>query len=195
MSLTEVYVGLGSNIDKKHNVNRCLLKLRSRFGKIRISPIYQSKAIGMKGDDFYNLVVQLKTNLNIEELEKKLREIEYLFGRERDQAPHSPRTIDIDILLFGSLISEKHNIPRGDIVKYSFVLKPLCDIDPDLIHPILGESISSLWDKFDISSQQIRDITYDNLPPLLRYEDKNSMWFSIETRLPFIDYRSVEAGI
>ena len=78
MSLTEVYVGLGSNIDKKHNVNRCLLKLRSRFGKIRISPIYQSKAIGMKGDDFYNLVVQLKTNLNIEELEKKLREIEYL---------------------------------------------------------------------------------------------------------------------
>ena len=158
MKKIQVYVGIGSNIDKVKNIRGCLSYLKDFFGEIKISPIYKSKAIGMEGNDFYNLVVRFKTNLGIKAIESKLREIEYHFGRKRDQLPHTPRTLDIDLLLFGNLISEKHNIPRGDITNYSFVLKPLYDIEPDLIHPTAGEKVSILWKKFDKSMQSIQSL-------------------------------------
>ena len=163
MKTTQVYIGVGSNIDKLKNINDCLINLKTHFGEIKISPTYQSKAVGIDGDDFYNLVVRFETNLSIEVLEFKLREIEYHFGRERNQPPHSSRTLDIDLLLFGNFVSEKHNVPRDDIASYSFVLKPLCDIEPDLIHPIIGETMSVLWSKFDISTQPIQCVENDIL--------------------------------
>ena len=89
-------------------------------------------------------------------METKLREIEYFFGRKRNQPPHTSRTLDIDLLLFGNLVSEEHNIPRNDIIKYGFVLKPLCDIEPDLIHPTIGEKIRILLEKFDFSDQPMQ---------------------------------------
>jgi len=155
MRMTQVCIGIGSNINKVKNINGSLSSLRNYFGKINVSPIYQSKAVGMDGDDFYNLVVQFETNMGIEILESRLREIEYNFGRKRNQAPHTSRTLDIDLLLFGNLVSEKHNIPRDDITNYSFVLKPLCDVEPDLIHPIMGKTMRVLWGKFDSSKQPI----------------------------------------
>jgi len=158
MRKVEVYIGIGSNIDKVRNIRGCLDYLKDFFSEIKISPIYQSKAIGMEGDDFYNLVVRFKTSLGIKTLESKLREIEYCFGRKRNQPPHTSRTLDIDLLLFGNLISEKHNVPRDDITNYIFVLKPLYDIEPDLIHPIRHEKISILWEKFDKSLQAIQSL-------------------------------------
>ena len=112
----------------------------------------------MEGDDFYNLVVRFETSLGIKTLEYKLREIEYRFGRKRNQPPHTSRTLDIDLLLFGNLVCERHNVPRDDITNYIFVLKPLCDIEPDLIHPIRHEKISILWKKFDKSLQVIESL-------------------------------------
>ena len=158
MTKVKVYVGVGSNIDKVRNIKGCLNHLKYFFSEIRISPIYQSKAVGMEGDDFYNLVVQFKTSLGIKALEYKLREIEYCFGRKRNQLPHTSRTLDIDLLLFGNLVSEKHNVPRDDITNYIFVLKPLYDIEPDLIHPIRHEKISMLWENFDKSLQAIQPL-------------------------------------
>ena len=158
MRKVKVYIGIGSNIDKVRNIKGCLKYLKDFFSEIRISPVYQSKAVGMEGDDFYNLVVRFKTSLGIKALESKLREIEYCFGRKRNQPPHTSRTLDIDLLLFGNLISEKHNIPRDDITNYIFVLKPLYDIEPDLIHPIRHEKISILWEKFDKSLQTIQSL-------------------------------------
>ena len=96
-------------------------------------------------------------------MESKLREIEYYFGRKRNQPPHTSRTLDIDLLLFGNLVSEKRNIPRDDITKYGFVLKPLYDIEPDLIHPTIGEKIRVLWDKFDLQDQQMQILESDIL--------------------------------
>ena len=162
MKKVKAYVGIGSNIDKVKNIKGCLNYLKYFFSEIRISPIYQSKAVGMEGDDFYNLVVRFKTSLGIKALEYKLREIEYCFGRKRNQPPHTSRTLDIDLLLFGNLVCEKHNVPRDDITNYIFVLKPLCDIEPDLIHPIRHEKISMLWEKFDKSLQVIQPLE-DNI--------------------------------
>ena len=158
MKKVKVYVGIGSNIDKIRNIKGCLTHLKHFFSEIRISPIYQSKAVGMEGEDFYNLVVRFETSLGIEALEYKLREIEYRFGRKRNQPPHTSRTLDIDLLLFGNLVCEKHNVPRDDITNYIFVLKPLCDLEPDLIHPIRHEKISILWKKFDKSLQVIESL-------------------------------------
>ncbi len=155
MKIVQAYVGIGSNIDKVKNIDGCLSHLRELFGEIKISPIYQSKAIGLDGDDFYNLVVRFETSFDIDILETKLREIEYYFGRKRNQPPHTSRTLDIDLLLFGNLVSKEHNIPRNDIIKYGFVLKPLCDVEPDLIHPIMRETMRVLWGKFDSSKQPI----------------------------------------
>jgi 2-amino-4-hydroxy-6-hydroxymethyldihydropteridine diphosphokinase len=156
MKIVQAYVGIGSNIDKVKNIDGCLSHLRELFGEIKISPIYQSKAIGLDGDDFYNLVVRFETSFDIDILETKLREIEYYFGRKRNQPPHTSRTLDIDLLLFGNLVSKEHNIPRNDIIKYGFVLKPLCDIEPDLIHPTTGEKIIILWEKFDLPDQSMQ---------------------------------------
>jgi 2-amino-4-hydroxy-6-hydroxymethyldihydropteridine diphosphokinase len=156
MKTVQVYVGIGSNIDKVKNIDGCLSHLRDLFGEIKISPIYQSKAVGLDGDDFYNLVVRFETSFDIDILEPKLREIEYHFGRKRNQPPHTSRTLDIDLLLFGNLVSEEHNIPRDDIIKYGFVLKPLFDIEPDLIHPTIGEKVRTLWDRFDLPDQPMQ---------------------------------------
>ena len=158
MKTIQVYAGIGSNIDKVKNIKGCLNYLNDYFGEIKVSPIYQSEPVGMMGDDFYNLVIRFKTNFTIETIESKLREIEYHFGRKRYQPPHTSRTLDIDLLLFGNLIDKKHNIPREDITNYSFVLKPLCDIEPDLIHPVICEKVSILWEKFDKSKQSIQPL-------------------------------------
>jgi len=154
--MVKVYTGIGSNIDRKKNIRSGLNELKSRYGEIQISPVYNSKAFGFDGDDFYNLVVGFKTDFGIDELEVQLRQIEYQFGRKRNETPYSSRTLDIDLLLYGDLVSEKYHVPRDDITVYGFVLKPLCDIEPDLIHPVTGETMCTLWKKFDSSKQPMK---------------------------------------
>ena len=112
------------------------------------------KAFGFEGDNFFNLVVGFYSTLPVDETEIKLRNIEYQFGRKRDEPRYSSRTLDLDLLLFGDLVCDKHELPRIDIVNYAFVLKPLCDIAPDLIHPSTGKSIQTLWDEFSMQQQQ-----------------------------------------
>ena len=109
----------------------------------------------MEAEDFYNLVVKFETNSTLERLKSKLREIEKRFGRERTHIQNNSRTLDIDLLLFGSLVSKKNNIPRDDITRYSFVLKPLNDLEPNLVHPASGVKVSTLWQKFDESKQPL----------------------------------------
>jgi len=154
--MVKVYTGIGSNIDRNKNIRNGLNELKSRYGEIQMSPVYNSKAFGFNGDDFYNLVVGFKTDFSIDELKFQLREIEYLFGRKRIETRFSSRTLDIDLLLYGDLVSKKYHVPRDDITEYGFVLKPLFDIEPDMIHPIIGETICTLWGKFDPSKQPMK---------------------------------------
>lgn len=153
MTITQCYIGIGSNIDRETNIRNGLIELKSRYGDLQVSPVYECEALGFEGDEFYNLVVGLKTGLAIDDLVFQLREIEYQFGRKRKETRYSSRTLDIDLLLYGDLISEKRHVPRSDIIEFGFVLKPLCDIAPELKHPITGESMRHLWEKFDASTQ------------------------------------------
>lgn len=156
MTETQVYLGIGSNIDRESNIQGALEEIQSCYGQLTISPVYECEAFGFKGDDFFNLVVGLKTEIPIEELAHDLREIEYQFGRHRNETRYSSRTVDIDLLLYGDGVYDAFHVPRSDITEFGFVLKPLCDIAPDLKHPVIGKTIMELWDKFDSSREVMR---------------------------------------
>jgi 2-amino-4-hydroxy-6-hydroxymethyldihydropteridine diphosphokinase len=156
--MTQVYLGLGSNIDRETSIRGGISALKSLYSDLQISSVYESKAFGFEGDDFYNLVVGFETEIDIDTIEIQLKEIEYQSGRKQSDTSYSPRTLDIDLLLYGELISDKHEIPRVDVTEYAFVLKPLCDLAPDLIHPVDNKMMSELWKSFDDSEQKINQV-------------------------------------
>lgn len=157
--MTKVYLGLGSNIDRETSIRYGLKALESSYGNLQVSPVYESKAYGFDGDDFYNLVVGFETNLDIDEIEVQLKEIETQSGRKKKDSSYSSRTLDIDLLLYGDLVCDKHELPRIDIVKYAFVLKPLCDIAPKLIHPVEKKTIKELWQSFNDPEQRLHEVS------------------------------------
>jgi 2-amino-4-hydroxy-6-hydroxymethyldihydropteridine diphosphokinase len=140
--MTACYVSVGSNIDKAKNIQAGLTSLRETFGELTISPIYETVAVGFEGDDFFNLVVSFETHLSAHDVFDVLRQLEFKQGRLPNSQKFTPRKLDLDLLLFGDMIihDDVLKIPRDDIEKYRFVLQPLADIAPDLIHPILHKS-------------------------------------------------------
>ena len=157
MSKHLVYVGIGSNIEQDKYIRLAVHYLAEAFGKqcqLQLSPVYKTQAVGFEGDDFFNLVASFITNLPPVEVEKKLKAIEHQNGRRRNQEKFSARTLDIDLLLYDQEIihSNSISVPRDEIEKYAFVLSPLADLAPDLIHPRTQQSISEMWQKLSKQS-------------------------------------------
>lgn len=140
------YVSIGSNVDAEHNVAKAIAALRKAFAGIEVSPVYRTAAVGFAGDDFLNLAVGFDTALSVEELDAKLDAIEAASGRDRDAPRFAPRTLDIDLLLFGDEIIERDGIrvPRRELMKYAFMLLPLVDIAADRRHPQEGRTFAEL---------------------------------------------------
>lgn len=157
--MTMVYLGIGSNIEREESIRGGLSALKLRYGELQISPVYESKAFGFEGDDFFNLVVGFETELDIDAIKAQLKEVDLQSGRKRNDDSFCPRTLDIDLLLYGDLICDKHELPRIDISEYAFVLKPLCDLAPELIHPVENKTMSELWKNFDVSEQKINQLS------------------------------------
>ena len=161
MKTVRVYVGIGSNIERKKNIRGGLAALAWCYGKLTVSPVYQARAIGFEGDDFFNLVAAFDTGQAVDELETGLRRIEFEHDRHRGEDRFSARTLDIDLLLYGDLISAQYKIPRADITKYAFVIKPLFDLAPDLIHPQSGKTVTEIWQAFEFDRDDIKQIDFD----------------------------------
>ena len=157
--MTRVYIGVGSNIDRENSIRKGILALKTRFKDILLSPVYESAAVGFEGDDFYNLVAAFDTDESIHDIESYLHEIEIKFGRSREGKTVS-RKLDLDLLLYGDLIYKDKSIslPRKDILEYSFVLKPLADIAGDQLHPESGRSYQELWQEFDVTNKEIKQV-------------------------------------
>ena len=149
--MSQVFVGIGSNINKAHNLRSCLSTLQQIFRNIRKSSVYQSAAIGFEGDDFYNMVVSLETTLTPETVNDLFFEIEKRHGRKRGKNQFVSRELDLDLLLYDDLIVNKGRIhlPHKDLSKYAFVLKPMAEIAGDLVHPEIGRRFSELWQHFE----------------------------------------------
>lgn len=142
------YIGIGTNIEREKHIEAALDELKRLGQDIRISTIYECEAVGFESDAFYNLVAEVKTPLTLTDFSQALRRIENKWGREEGAAKFQPRTLDLDIILFGEHISVKNpELPRRDIYKYSFVLQPLNELCPDLIVPGDGRSVREIWQK------------------------------------------------
>lgn len=164
--MTEVFLGLGSNINREENLRVGLQALVDVFGGVVCSPVFESEAIGFAGSPFFNLVVRIETDMSVGDLQRQLREIEYACGRLPDQRKFSPRTLDIDILTYGNLVGEVDGVvlPRDEILENAFVLWPLACLAPDNVHPEVHVSYSALWEAYDKSRQHLVPVTMSGWP-------------------------------
>jgi len=155
--MARIFVGVGSNVDRERNIQAGLRALSDAFGELDVSTIYETEAIGFAGDNFYNLVVGFESAKSPEQVAATLSAIEYRFGRDRGGGRFAPRTLDLDLLLYNDLVRHDAEIrvPREDVTKYAFVLRPLAEIAGDLCHPVSGEHFADLWARFDQSSQAL----------------------------------------
>jgi len=161
--MVEIYVSLGSNINQRHYIKAAVNALRKQYHLITLSPVYESIAMGFEGDNFYNLVAQFHTTQTIKEVAQQLTAIEDANGRERNGPRFGPRTLDIDLLLYDDLIinTDQLQLPRQEITKYAFVLRPLTDIAPQRIDPLLKKTYQELWGKFNTANQPLWQIPFD----------------------------------
>ena len=144
-----VYVGCGSNVERETRLRQAIAALRERFGRVELSPVYDSAAVGFDGFDFLNLVVGLDTELGVEAVNAVFRDIENQLGRDRSLPKFASRSIDLDILPYDDPVLNTSGIrvPRPEILENAFVLKPLQDLAPDTPHPETGETYAVLWQR------------------------------------------------
>ena len=150
-----VFIGMGSSLNRLESIKAGIASLQLEFGELVLSSVYESESVGFMGDNFYNLVVGCKTGLAIEVLISKLKMIELEHGRIKHAEKFAPRTLDLDLLLYDKVIDDKKNLPRSEITKNAFVLKPLSEIAPQLKHPILDETYQILWDNYPKDKQKL----------------------------------------
>ncbi|RBW51080.1 2-amino-4-hydroxy-6-hydroxymethyldihydropteridine diphosphokinase [Marinobacter sp. F3R11] len=145
-----VYISIGSNVDRERYVRAALDALASWFDKLEISPVYESEAVGFDGSPFLNLVVGIRTNLSVGALSRRFKQLEAENGRLRDAPKFSARTLDLDILTYGEAVGQMDGVelPRGEILKNAFVLRPLADIAPAVKHPVCRKSYLELWQAY-----------------------------------------------
>jgi 2-amino-4-hydroxy-6-hydroxymethyldihydropteridine diphosphokinase len=151
ISPVDVYVSAGSNVAPEENLRLACRELRNRFGSIDVSSIYRNPPVGFSGDDFLNLVLRFRTNEPPAAIIAELERLHALAGRVRGSARFAPRTLDLDLLLYGSAVIPEApvRVPREDIGKYGFVLGPLAELAPELRHPVSGETMAWMWASFD----------------------------------------------
>lgn len=155
--MPRVYVSIGSNVDREENIRSAVRALRNRFGAVQLSSIYRSRAVGFDGDDFYNLVAAFDTKESLEAIHRALGDIEHAHGRKRTSERFSPRTLDIDILLYGDLIQHGDiDVPREELTRSSYILRPLAELAPDVSHPETGERFGQMWERHRTKQELVR---------------------------------------
>ena len=144
-----VYIGFGSNIgDRLAHIQNAIHTLSKTEGITlqKISSIYTTDPVGYEAQaQFLNGVAAIQTSLSPHSLLHTLKDIETAIGRKH-RIRWGPREIDLDILIYGNLCvqTEKLVIPHPEMHLRGFVLVPLAEIAPDLVHPVFQESIQTL---------------------------------------------------
>ena len=154
------WLGLGSNVNAEEHIQAAVDALREQFKTVELSPAYTSTAVGFEGEDFINLVARVKTDMCPLALRQYLRDLEDRYGRKRDVPKFSDRSLDVDILLYDDLVLQSPvlEIPRAEITKFAHVLKPLADLDPELMHPTERRSMADIWQSSGLSDEGLRPL-------------------------------------
>jgi 2-amino-4-hydroxy-6-hydroxymethyldihydropteridine diphosphokinase len=149
--MTPAYVSGGSNLDAEQNLLKAARALRATYPGARFSRVYRNRAVGFDGPDFLNFVVELPVPGGPGALKAELERVEGECGRQRYAPKWAPRTMDLDILLFGEVILELPGlvVPRPQLAHWAFMLGPLAELAPDALHPVAGRTVGDLWAAFD----------------------------------------------
>jgi 2-amino-4-hydroxy-6-hydroxymethyldihydropteridine diphosphokinase len=144
---TIAYIGIGSNVgDREANCRKAIELLAEAGRVISVSSLYYTEPVGYKEqEDFINAVVSLETDLSARELLDACHAVEDRLGRKRTLR-WGPRTIDLDILLYGDLMMSQPDlvIPHPLMATRKFVLAPLAEIAPEVVHPVLRKTAAQL---------------------------------------------------
>jgi 2-amino-4-hydroxy-6-hydroxymethyldihydropteridine diphosphokinase len=146
--VNQVLVALGSNIDSEHNLAEAVRRLASCCRLVAVSPVYETPPVGrVEQPNFLNAVVLIETDLTAAELKARvLQVIEREMGRVRTEDKNAPRTIDLDIALFGEQVLDlgPRHIPDPDILRYPHIAVPLADLAPAIRHPEDGRTLRQI---------------------------------------------------
>lgn len=159
--MVEVFVAAGSNVEPEKYLSRALEALERRFAPLKVSPAYRNQAVGFEGADFINLVVGFHSDLPVEAVRDQLQQIEALCDRPRQAPQWGPRTMDLDILLYGDRVSDQPGLvlPRPDLLRRDYMLRPLAAIAPGLRHPTAQRTMRELWEAFDAGAHSLQEVT------------------------------------
>ena len=143
----EVYLGLGSNLgDKRGNIEQAVERLREISSGVTVSSLYETVPVGVSVQpSFVNAVCGMWTDLDVFELLRELRDIQRDAGM-RGPVLNGPRALDVDILLYGSLVVDLPHltVPHPRMTEREFVLRPLAEIAPGVVHPVVRKTAVEL---------------------------------------------------
>ncbi len=156
-----VFISLGSNIEPQRYLKVALSELSYHFGELTLSSVFDSEAVGFDGSNFLNMVVAVDTHLSISEVIFLFKRIEQENGRQVGAKKFAPRTLDLDLLLYDDVVTlTPVELPRAEITKNAFVLWPMAEVAPDLMHPVLERSYQALWDEYDKTEQNLWPVPF-----------------------------------
>ena len=148
--MTKVLVAAGSNVEPLANLRRALDSLAAHYPALRTSRAYRNRAVGFEGEDFVNLVIAIETDEDVQSVLRNLHAAEASCGRARHAPKWAPRTMDLDILLYGDRVCDEPGLtlPRPDLVRRAYMLGPAAELEPRMLHPTLGVALEELWRSF-----------------------------------------------
>jgi 2-amino-4-hydroxy-6-hydroxymethyldihydropteridine diphosphokinase len=161
--LADAYVAAGSNVRPRASLLRALALLGGEFPGLRASQAYSNAAVGFEGDDFINLVVSFPADIPTEDLLDRLKATERTCGREPGAPKWGPRTLDLDLLLHGDRVGRVggKSLPHPDLLTRAWVLGPLAELAPALMHPVARERIDDLWRRFDRGAHPLTPVALE----------------------------------
>jgi len=160
--MARIYISIGSNIDRAHNIRAARVALTQYFNDLVVSSVYESEAVGFDGAPFYNLVIAAETDKSVDDVVQILKLIEARHGRKQGAKKFSSRTLDLDLLLYDGLVQTGGvQLPREEITYNAFVLWPLAELAPDLVHPLTKLSYQQMWDAFDKQKQRLWVVPFE----------------------------------
>jgi len=164
LNIHSAIISLGSNLgDKQTNCQQGIDRLLAsgNASLVKVSRFYRTSPVDFLDQDwFVNAAVNVETSLEPVELLETLQFIQQQAGRVKGGIRFGPRVLDLDIIFYDQLVMKTPTleIPHPRMHKRRFVLQPICDIDPDIVHPLLNMPVKSLLNQLDDNEQEVFEL-------------------------------------